>query len=50
MWAVDGHKIKHACHAVRDSKGRQVAPNTLYMLCLHSGLFFNLAPVQGDGR
>ncbi len=50
VWAVDGHKIKHASHAVRDSKGRQVAPNTLYMLCLHSGLLFNLAPVQGDGR
>ena len=50
VWAVDGHKIKHACQAVRDSKGRQVAPNTLYLLCLHSGLLFNLAPVQGDGR
>ena len=50
VWAVDGHKIEHACHALRDSKGRQVAPNTLYLLCLHSGLLFNLAAVQGDGR
>lgn len=50
VWAVDGHKIEHACHAVRDSKGRQVAPNTLYVLCLHSGLLFNLAAVQGDGH
>jgi len=50
VWAVDGHKIEHACHALRDNKGRQVAPNTLYLLCLHSGLLFNLAAVQGDGR
>jgi len=49
VWAVDGHKIEHACHALRDGKGRQVAPNTLYLLCLHSGLMFNLAAVQGDG-
>ena len=50
VWAVDGHKIQHACHALRDAKHRQVAPNTLYLLCLHSGLLFNLATVQGDGR
>jgi Transposase DDE domain len=50
VWAVDGHKIEHACHALRDGKGRQVAPNTLYLLCLHSGLLFNLAAVQGDGH
>jgi len=49
VWAGDGHKIEHACHALRDSKGRQVAPNTLYLLCLHSGLMFHLAAVQGDG-
>jgi len=50
VWAVDGHKIEHACHALRDTKGRHVAPNTLYVLCLHSSFFLNLAPVQGDGR
>lgn len=50
IWAGDGHKIQHACHALRDSKGRHVAPNTLYLLCLHSGLLHNLAPVQGDGK
>ena len=50
VWAVDGHKIKHTCHALRDPKGRHVAPNTLYLLCLHSGLSFNLAAVQGHGR
>lgn len=49
VWAGDGHKIEHACHALRDRKGRQVAPNTLYLLCLHSGLLLNLAVVQGDG-
>ena len=50
VWAVDGHQIEHACHALRDAKGRQVAPNTLYVLCLHSGLLCNLAAVQGDGE
>jgi len=50
VWAGDGHKVEHACHALRDSKGRHVPPNTLYLLCLHSGLLFNLAAVQGDGR
>ncbi len=49
VWAVDGHKIEHACHALRDTKGRHVAPNTLYLLCLHTSLLFNLAAVQGDG-
>ena len=34
VWAVDGHKIEHACHALRDAKERHVAPNTLYLLCL----------------
>lgn len=50
VWAVDGHKIDHACHALRDPKGRHVPPNSLYLLCLHRGLFFNLAAVQGHGR
>lgn len=50
IWAGDGHKVQHACHALRDSKGRHVAPNTLYLLCLHTGLMLNLAPVQGDGQ
>lgn len=49
IFAVDGHLLEHACHSVRDAEGRQVAPNTLYLLCLHSGLTVNLAPVQGDG-
>ena len=50
VWAVDGHKIEHACHALRDAQGRQVAPSTLYVLCLHSGLLCHLATVQGDGE
>ena len=50
VWAVDGHQIEHACHALRDPQGRHVAPNTLYVLCLHSGLLCNLATVQGDGH
>jgi len=49
VWAVDGHQIAHACHAVKDRKGKHVAPNSLYLLCLHTGLLQNLSPVQGNG-
>lgn len=50
LFAVDGHFLEHACHAQADAEGRQVAPNTLYVLCLHSGLVVNLGAVQGDGH
>lgn len=49
VFAADGHQIKHACHALRDPKGRLVPPKSLYVLCLHTCLLYNLAPVQGDG-
>jgi hypothetical protein len=49
LWAVDGHQIEHACHALKDKKGRYVGAKNLYLLCLHSGLMHNLSPVQGDG-
>lgn len=49
VWAADGHKIEHACHARRDDQGRLVAVNSLYLLCLHSGLLCPLGPVQGNG-
>jgi hypothetical protein len=49
IFAVDGHLLEHACHSARDAKGSHVPPNNLYLLCLHSGLALNLAPVQGDG-
>ena len=49
IWAVDGHQIAHACHALKDKKGSHVAPKSLYLLCLHTGLLHNLSPVQGDG-
>jgi hypothetical protein len=47
--AGDGHRIEHACHSLRDNKGRHVAPNSLYLLCLHSGLLHPLGDVQGEG-
>ena len=50
VFAVDGHQIEHACHSRPDSKGRYVPGNTLYLLCLHSGLMVNFGAVQGDGR
>jgi hypothetical protein len=49
VWAVDGHQIEHATHALRDPKGAFVAPKSLYLLCLHTGLVHNLSPVQGEG-
>ena len=50
IYAVDGHQLEHACHAARDPKGCFVPGNTLYLLCMHSGMFVNLGAVQGDGR
>lgn len=50
IYAVDGHQLEHACHAARDRKGSFVPGNTLYLLCLHSGLLVNLGAVQGDGH
>ena len=50
MIAGDGHLLAAACHAPRDSKGRKVASNSLYMLNVRNGLLFPLASVQGEGR
>ncbi len=47
--AGDGHHITHACHALKDKKDRYVTCNSLYLVCLHSGLLLNLTPVQGGG-
>lgn len=49
VWAVDGHQIEHAVHAIRDTKGGRVPPGMIYGLCLHSGLVRPMAPFQGDG-
>lgn len=50
VYAVDGHHIDHAVHSPSDRKGEKVSANNLYLLCLHSGLLWNLGAVQGDGR
>lgn len=50
VWAVDGHQIEHAVHAIRDTKGGRVPAGMIYGLCLHSGLVRPMAPFQGDGR
>lgn len=50
VWAVDGHQIDHAVHALRDAKGIRVSPGMIYGLCLHTGLVRPLEPFQGDGR
>jgi len=48
--AGDGHLLKAACHAPRDSDGRKVATKSLYMLNVRNGLALPLAAVQGDGK
>jgi hypothetical protein len=50
VFAVDGHHIEHAVHSPSDPKGEKVSASNLYMLCLHTGLFWNFGAVQGDGR
>lgn len=50
VWAVDGHQIAHAVHAITDTKGARVPPGMIYGLCLHTGLVRPLAPFQGDGH
>ena len=50
IWAVDGHQIEHAVHALRDAKGNRVSAGMIYGLCLHTGLVRPLQPFQGDGR
>ena len=48
VFAMDGHHIKHAVHAPSDHKGAKVSASNLYMLCLHTGLFWNFGVVQGE--
>jgi len=50
VFAVDGHHIEHAVHSPSDPKGEKVSASNLYVLCLHTGLFWNFGAVQGDGR
>lgn len=50
VWAVDGHQIEHACHALRDGNQARVPPGCLFALDLHQGLVHALAAHQGDGR
>jgi hypothetical protein len=50
VWAVDGHQIAHACHAIPDAKGEQVPVGELYGMCLHSGLLRAMATFQGNGE
>ena len=38
IYAVDGHHLAHACHARRDADQEHVSVNSLYVLCLHTGL------------
>lgn len=49
LYGVDGHHVAHATHSPTDDDGDYVSANSLYLLCLHTGLLCNLGVVQGDG-
>lgn len=50
VWAVDGHQIKHACHALKDAKGAHVPSGMIYGMCLHHGLVRPMSRYYGDGQ
>ncbi len=50
VWAVDGHQIEHACHALRDRQAEQVPVGITYGLCLHTGLMRPLGCFQVEGK
>ena len=50
VWAVDGHQIEHACHALRDGNQARVPPGCLFALDLHQGLMHALGAHQGNGQ
>jgi Transposase DDE domain len=50
VWAIDGHQIEHACHALRDKGGKRVPVGCLYAFDLHKGLMHPLCTHQGNGR
>lgn len=50
VWAVDGHQIKHASHAIKDGKGAHVPSGTIYGMCLHHGLMRPMSGYYGDGQ
>lgn len=50
VWAVDGHQIKHACHAIKDGNGAHVPSGMIYGMCLHHGLVRAMSRYYGDGQ
>jgi hypothetical protein len=50
VWAIDGHQIKHACHALLDKGGKRVPPGSLYALDLRKGLMYAMGTHQGNGQ
>lgn len=50
VWAVDGHQIAHACHALTDHKNAHVPSGSLYAFNLRNGVLRNLCPHQGNGK
>ena len=50
VFAADGHVIEHACHAVKDSKNRNVPVGTVYAMNLRNGLGNPVVPISGNGQ
>jgi hypothetical protein len=50
VWAVDGHQIQHACHAIKDGKGAHVPSGMIFGMCLHHGLVRAMSRYYGDGK
>jgi len=50
VWAIDGHQIEHACHALLDKGGKRVPVGCLYAFDLHKGLLHPLCTHQGNGK
>jgi hypothetical protein len=50
IWAIDGHQIAHACHALKDAKEAHTPSGSLYALDLRTRVLRALCPYQGGGR
>jgi hypothetical protein len=50
VWAVDGHQIEHACHALLDKGGKRVSSGCLYAMDLRKGLMHAICTHQGNGK
>ena len=48
--AADGHYHEHACHAKRTQSGSLLAPGTIYVQDMHTGMIAPLIQTQTEGK